>query len=248
MSKLIYPLCVLLLIGLAGCGGGGSDNPLAEVLRKYTDKPTLSIILEDMKEEGSLFSSYYQKFRVLIPETKKAEEAEKSQEKAIESTVTDWVEVSEGWYMSHVSFLGMTLFSRKDGKVDAQKGPPGYEYVGDPRYGRWRTDSSGNRMWEFFAGYAMLNMMMGNRPVYYNNYTDYQTASGMRRPYYGSRDKQGRTAYGTAGTVTQTQKPNFYQRSMSSQAASRSGFSQSVNSRIGRSSVGVRGRSGGVGK
>ena len=247
MSKLCYLLCALLVFGLFGCGGG-SDNPLPEVVRTYADKPTISVILEDMKEDGSLFTSYWQKFRILVLDEKLQKDAEKTKEPAVESHLTGWVEVTENWYMRHASYLGMTLFSRKDGKVDTHKGPPGYEYVGDPRYGRWRTDSSGNRMWEFFAGYAMMNMLLGNRPVYHSSYRDYQSYGGMGRPYYGPKNKQGGTSYGTTGSVTQKQKPNFYSRSMSRQAAARSGFSQRVNSRVGRSSVGVRGRSGGVGK
>ena len=230
-----------LTLGLGGCGGGPGE-PLPELLRALKDVPTFSIVLEDMKEEGTFSTEYFQKFRILLPR----KTSEGSPEPALKSQITDWRQVPQNWYQRTAQFLGLTIYSRSDGKPNQQAGPPGYEYVGNPQYGRWRQDSGGSRIWEFFAGYAMMNMLLGNRPIYYRDYQDYR---GMgNRPYYGPMGRGGRRSYGTQGSMTQKQKPNFYQRRMARQASQQRSFSQRVSNRIGRTRTGFRGRSGGFGK
>jgi hypothetical protein len=240
-STLVALFSLALLIGLTGCGGGVAE-PLPELIRMVKDEPTFSIILDDMKDEGTFSTQYFQKFRVLVPQ----KSDDKSTQPAVKTHATDWVEVPEAWYKRNMMFLGMTIYSRTDGKASQQAGPPGYEYVGNPKYGRWRQDSSGNRMWEFFAGYAMMNMLLGNRPVYYRDYQDYRGYGN--RPYFGRSTGAGKYNYGTNGTVTRKQKPTFYTRRMNRQASQKSTFSQRVNSRIGRTRTAARGRSRGFGK
>lgn len=253
-------IALTLVLGMAasclvGCGGVPS-SPLPGLLASLKDVPTFSIVLADMKREGNFSDSYYQKFKILTPQAKPAAQNSSStdadgvlfQPSAVSATQTDWVEVSERWYKENERFLGMTIYAKKDGAVQKTAGPAGYEYVGDSRYGRWTNDSHGNRIWCFFGQYALFSMMMGNRGVYHRDYSDYRTSQGRGGAYYGPKDSGGRPTYGTSGSVTQRQNPNFYARRMAVKRAASSSFSKKVSSRTGRSSVGVRSRSGRAGK
>lgn len=207
-----------------GCGGG--DLPVERIKKALKDSPTYSIILENMKEEGNFFKDYYHKYEI-VQEGK--------------TQTTDWLEVPEKYYRTNEPFLGMTLVSKKDGKLSSDAAPPGYRYVGDSRYGHWRTDRSGNSFWEFYGKYAMFSSLLGgfNRPIYRNDYNMYQQYRSRGMPYYGRHNE-----YGTNGSITKKMKPNFYSRRMAKNAS----FKDRVTKRTGRTRTGYRGRSGRVGK
>ncbi len=66
----------------------------------------------------------------------------------------------------------------------AEGGDIGSEYVGNSNYGEWRTNSSGSSIWHWYGQYAFFSMMFGNRPVYYDHW------SNNRRPsYYHDRNR-----------------------------------------------------------
>jgi len=63
-------------------------------------------------------------------------------------------------------------------------GEVGSEYVGNSNYGEWRTNSSGSSFWHWYGQYAFFSAMFGNRPVYYDSW------SNNRRPsYYHDRNR-----------------------------------------------------------
>ena len=135
----------------------------------------------------------------------------------------------------------------EDGEVSETAYPPGYQYVGNPKYGRWQTGHSGESFWSFYGKYAMLsslfNLGMGGRTVYRGDWDDYRRYSSQGRPYYG-RNRE----YGTNGSFTRQTKPNFYQRKMTRQTRSNESFRNKVDRRVGRSRTGYRSRAGGYGK
>ena len=55
----------------------------------------------------------------------------------------------------------------------------GQQLVGNPHYGQWRTNSSGNSFWAWYGQYALLSRFMGGGPIGYDrwsygrNYTYY---------------------------------------------------------------------------
>jgi hypothetical protein len=214
----------LLLLG--GCGS--PPNPLTRLVQNLSGVPTFSIVLADMHEEGNFFKKYYHKYQVVMPEN---------------TTSTDWLEVPDDFFQQNLPFLGMTIYVKKDGQSSAEVGPPGYEYVGDPKYGSWQRDSSGNSFWAFYGQYALLSHLLGGGPIYRNNWDTYQTHRGQGRPYYGPNRE-----YGTEGSYTRKTKPDFYNRRMTTMNKAKSSFSDKVNQRTGRSSSSARGRSSGVGK
>lgn len=68
--------------------------------------------------------------------------------------------------------------------------------VGNPRYGSWRRDSSGQSLWAWYGQYALFShMFMGPRPYYYGSWYGGRSWSyygDVGRHYYGSRSDTNR--------------------------------------------------------
>ncbi len=221
----------LMILFIQSCGGN-TEEPVEQIKSNLKDASSYSIILEDMKEEGTFSSTYFHKYRV-IQDTK--------------GWASDWLEVSENYYQTNENFLGMCLASKKEGEINNTAVPPGYAYVGDKKYGKWSTDSSGNSFWEYYGKYAMFSTLMGGfyRPVYRNDYNGYRSyrKSYRNKPYYGRKNQ-----YGTKGRIAKKAKPNFYKRKMAKVSRKSSSFKSRVSKRIGRTRSSTRSRSGGFGK
>lgn len=229
-----YPLALCLVFSvlfLAACGQGGPKTiPLEKIKADLADESTYSILLDDMKEEGTFLKNYHHKYLVVKTDT---------------STRTDWLKVPENYYNANREFLGMALVSKKDGEMDNQVAPPGYSYVGDPQYGTWKQDSQGGSFWEFYGKYALFSTLFGgwNRPIYRSDYAGYNQHRSTNRPYFG-RNRE----FGSAGTIVKNKRPDFYSRRMSAVGGAGNKFKQKASQRTGRTKTGFRGRSGGLGK
>ncbi|MBW2061332.1 MAG: hypothetical protein JRI95_07165 [Deltaproteobacteria bacterium] len=222
-----YALALILAASfLHGCAG--KQLPIDLIKKEFRDVPTYAIILDDMEERGAFFKNYYHKYRIVQQER---------------SWTTDWMKVPQDYYRRNANFLGMTLAAKKKGEFDASTGPPGYHYVGDDRYGNWRRDSGGNSFWVFYGQYAFLSHMLGGHRVFRNDYNTYRDYRTRNRPYYGRNNE-----FGTKGTITKRQKPNFYARQTAKAQAKKASFSNRVNQRTGRSRAGYRSRSTSWGK
>jgi hypothetical protein len=227
MRKFAIIVFPLLLIA---CGGEMRD-PLVQLQKRLGDVPEYSVMLADMNIEGNFFPQYYHKYKIVTL----ADSIPVSQE-------TDWLRVSEDQYRSNENNLGMVLLRKgNDGRLQDTVIPPGYQYVGNDQYGRWRTDASGNSFWEWYGKYAMLQTVFGwgSYRMPRGEYDTWQRRSG-RGTFYG-QNKQ----WGTSGKVTQKANPSFFQRRMAKQSAAKSSFSNKVRSRTRTS---YRSRSGGFGK
>ncbi|KAA3662117.1 MAG: hypothetical protein DWQ10_03140 [Calditrichaeota bacterium] len=197
-----------------------------------------------MQEDGNFFKDYYHRYKTVV-----GQKENDSDSLVFTSDIGEWVEVSKKEYQNYYNYLGMVLASKSaSGKVQNDKYPPGYQYVGNQRYGNWRTDSHGNSFWEWYGKYAMMSTVFGmfNRPVYRNDWNSYNDFRRRGEPYYGNGSFYGSrgTMYGTSGNVTQKTKPNFYQRRAVRQSARNASFSNKVKNRVRRSNMsGVRSRS-----
>ncbi|RMH75904.1 MAG: hypothetical protein D6681_21955, partial [Calditrichaeota bacterium] len=151
-------------------------------------------------------------------------------------------------YQNYYPYLGMVLAAKTpDGKVMDTPSPPGYQYVGNPRYGHWRTGPDGTTFWEFYGKYALLRDIFGmfTRPVYYRDWEmwdrDYRP---RRRPFFGQRRQ-----YGTEGSYTRKTHKNFFERRVMREQARKQSFAERVKQRTRRSRMSsLRRRSGGFGK
>lgn len=228
-----FKFSLLLFLPVAlfiqGCGTG--QNPVKKIQKELQGEKEYAIILNDMREEGNFFPSYYHQYRVDVGEQK---------------TQRPFIEVDDSYYKKNQPNLGMVLASKTaDGAVSTTPFPNGYQYVGNSQYGRWRNNDSGGSMWEFYGKYMLMSQMMnwagfGLSRNHYNNYSSFR---GSGRPYYGPRRE-----YGTSGTVTKKQKPGFFKRKMAKKAGSQSRFRNKVNQRMGRSKNTFRSRGFSFGK
>ena len=79
----------------------------------------------------------------------------------------------------------MVIISKgADGSIDHDQHPPGYQYVGNERYGQWRDDRSGGSFWEFYGRYALLSYVIGGfgRPIYRTDWNAYRDSRGLGQP------------------------------------------------------------------
>jgi len=230
-ERMRFSLLLFLPIALLFQGCGARQSPVEKIQSELQGKKEYAIILHDMREEGNFFPSYYHKYRVDVGEQK---------------TMRPFVEVDKSYYQKNEPYLGMVLTAKTaDGALSTTPFPNGYQYVGNSQYGRWRGNDRGGSMWEFYGKYMLMSQVMGwagyglNRN-HYNNYSSYR---GAGRPYFGPNRE-----YGTAGTVTKKQKPNFYQRRMAKKTRSQSRFQNKIQNRMGRSKNTFRSRGFGFGK
>lgn len=229
-GRIRSPILTLGFLLLWGCGG--TRDPVVEMQRTLAAAPEYMILLEDMREEGTIFTNYFHKYKVVQGNRER---------------VTDWIEVEEGVFRRYESFLGMALAAKSDKGVNNTPHPAGYHYVGNERYGRW-AQRDGRSFWEFYGQYALMRDMFGYRGgtmmVYRNDWNTYRTYREQRRPYFGQNRE-----WGTQGSVTQKQKPSVFARRKAAMANKNRSFAQKVQSRTGRSrsSFGSRSR-GGFGK
>lgn len=210
---------VLLVVACA------ARDPVVEMQKSLASAPDYMIILDDMHEQGVLFTNYYHKYQVVQGDR---------------TAKTDWVEVPESVYRKYENFLGMALAAKSDSGVTNTPHPAGYHYVGNPRYGEWQR-SGGQSFWVFYGQYAMMRSLLGGGGIFRSDYQDYRGYQRSNRPYYGSERQ-----YGTQGSVTRQKKPTFYERRQRALERRQSSFSRRASSRIGRGRTGF-GR-GGFGK
>ena len=94
-TKLNFFLCIffsVIILLFQGCGVG--QNPIEKIQRELQSEKEYTIILNDMREEGNFFPSYYHQYRIDIGYQK------------IQRT---FIEVGESIYKKNESYLGMAL-------------------------------------------------------------------------------------------------------------------------------------------
>ncbi|MBI9086926.1 MAG: hypothetical protein JEZ11_25250 [Desulfobacterales bacterium] len=122
-------------------------------------------------------------------------------------TATDWLPVDEEDYFDNQANLGMEILSKPYGYFEDERvkeaSPPGMAFVGDKRYGEWRSDAgSGRSFWYYYGIYSFLNRGSGHY-YYRNGWGQWRNQYRNRRPYYGGTTATG-AAYGTYGTNVRT--------------------------------------------
>lgn len=219
----------------------GSQSPIDQLKAQLNQYPQYSVILEDMKEDGNFIIDYYHRYKVVYAEKPEAEEQN------YKSELGNWVKVTRAEFDKYKNYLGMVILSKSaEGQVSDSQYPPGYQYVGDSRYGNWRQDSRGGSFWEFYGKYAFFSHIFGGfgRPIYRSDWNTYRDYRSSGRPYFG-RNKE----YGTNGSVTKRTNKNFFERRQQRDRARKARFSERVRQRTRRSSMSTfRRRSGGFGK
>ena len=197
---------LILMLFLPGC----DDTPTIPAYQKTTqyrlkDKlqncEEYSVRLIDMREGGT--SPYEHKYKIACGKPDKSPD----QLLQFSSIPTDRIPVDVGTFRKYQNHLDRNILSRtSDGTISDTAQPPGYQYVGDERYGEWKTNDSGQREWIFIPMFMSMYPSYSSNPVYYNDYDDYRSHRQSGRSYYRpSYENRIRTRY-------TDRKPNFYDR------------------------------------
>ena len=218
---------ILLAIVLPAAAACDTQTPLERLQAQLEPYPEYSVVLQDMDED--LFGQSH-RYRVVVGQPQAG-----SEELVYREAVLDWQRVDSGTYERHRPSLGMVVLSKgADGSVDRDAHPPGYQQVGDERYGQWRQDGGGRSFWEFYGQYALLSHIIGGfgGPIYRDDWGGYQDARRRGQTYYGPGTAGGGRTYGTNGSTTRQSNPDFFRRQQSRQAAQGRSFGQRVTSRM----------------
>lgn len=213
-------------------------SPIDNIITKYIDKSDYSVILADMdyKEDTD---KYFHKYRILIEEKQPNLSIEQLKDSLAEPTDikvidTNWKEVSPITFEEYQNDLGMTILSKKNGKLDKNSSPAGLDnYVGNPKYGEWRTHNDGSSFWAFYGRYRLFSdLFFGPRYGYgygypRNDWNDYNRNYRNKKSYYGTSSKYGTTS-STNSKTSWANKPKT--------------FKDKVNSKVTRSASNLRSR------
>lgn len=235
-------LWVLLPCFLVGCG---SSQPIERLRRSLESYPEYSIVLQDMYSQGLFFQDYFHRYRLIyLPAT---QQTQKDGTPNLQQALTDWIRVDQSTFEHFKPYLGMVILSKeKNGTINDVPHPVDFKYVGDSRFGQWKTDDQGKRSWSWLATALILSEVVdaigdaqrkGHYPIDYGDYQDYRRSTQQRTPYYGKKNEAGRPQFGTQGTVTQERNTGFFERQQARMADRKATFSQKVESRMGRTRV-----------
>lgn len=244
----LYLFALMMAFTLTSCGGGEGyiKNPVDDLLAKTSnDKLPMSIILYDMDVKGSRRLNKYKVITNLDDASKR------------KTTITPWQRLSKADFARNYDNMGMEIASKtmdKNGipKVSKIPAPPGYaNYVGNQKYGQWKTRSDGTSFWAFYGQYMFMRSMfnLATYPVYRSSYSSYRRNYYGRRAYYGGTGTRRR--YGTGSRYSRsTSRSGYYKSGRSSRSrSSYSSYRSSRSSRSsGRSGYSSRSRSGSSGK
>lgn len=220
----IFLLTTLMLL-VTSCGEERKKyikSPLDIIITTYIDTQNYSVVLSDMdyKEDSN---KYFHKYKIIL---EKPNTATESKEDDFDVKLTEWKEVSPITFEEHQKDLGMTVLSKKDGVLDKKATPAGYNnYVGNDKYGSWKTQSNGTSFWAFYGQYHfMSSLFYGSRHRYYrSDYSYYRTNHYGRSSYYGKTN-----TFGTS---------NYQSKNWSSKPTS---FKENVRSKANRSSSALK--------
>jgi len=244
----IYLFALVMAFALTSCGGGEGyiKYPVDDMLAKTSnDKLPMSIVLYDMDVKGSRRLNKYKVTTNLDDSVKR------------KTITTQWLRVSKADFARNYDNMGMEIASKTMGangqpKISKVPAPPGYaNYVGNQKYGQWKTRSDGTSFWAFYGQYMFMRTMfnMATYPVYRNSYMGYRRNYYGRRAYYGGTGTRRR--YGTGSRFSRsTSRSGYYSSGRSSRSSSSyRSYRSSRSSRSGsRSGYSSRSRSGSSGK
>ncbi|MGY6648191.1 hypothetical protein [Wenyingzhuangia sp. IMCC45574] len=235
-------------------------SPIDNIITQYIDEQNYSVILADMNYDENQ-DAYFHKYKIVVPKGTAENETD------FNITTSDWKKVSPVVFEQYQNDLGMTILSKKDGVLDKKSAPAGYDnYVGNKKYGHWKTDSRGTSFWEFYGQYAFMRSLFGwgsGYRYYRDDYRYYGYYRG-RSNYYGRNNSFGTSTYKNSNSTWSSKPRTFKQRVQSkvkrSAAAQKSkGYSSTKsygnsnqktyrNNDRYNSSSSYRSRSGGYGK
>ena len=238
--KSLYFICTLVFF--TSCSSDKKQvyekSPVDQLIVDYNAYPDYTIILSDMDQSGN--EIYKHRYTIITEELSK-----KHKDSTIFNTKqTDWKPVSVDFFNRHLDDLGMAIVTRTNGTLSKVPAPAGYtNYVGNSKYGEWKTNNSGDSFWSFYGKYAMLSAVFrtfnggyGYGGYHRSSWNSYDRNYRGRQPYYGTTSSGG-TQFGSRSTTNNTQstwaqKPKSFKDKVRSQVkqSSRNSSSRSYKS------------------
>jgi hypothetical protein len=117
-------------------------------------------------------------------------------------------------FLAHRDHLGMTLYSKPSGVMHDDSivlaSPPGYVYLGNDKYGKWKEDG-GKRKWKFNDKYAYMKPLFfaAGLAASYAAWKMYKKYRKKRRVFYGLG---GAIWYGTRSRRMRKRYKHYYKR------------------------------------
>lgn len=247
-------------------------SPLDHIITQYIDKSNYSVILSDMDYKEDM-DKYFHKYRILIEESQPTLTREQlndtiSSPTDIKIINTDWQEVSPIIFEEYQNDLGMTVLNKKNGQLDKNSSPAGVNnYVGNSKYGEWKTDSNGSSFWAFYGRYRLFSDLFFGPSYGYGyrygyprtDWNDYNRNYRNKKPYYGKTNEYGTRSNSNRNT-SWANKPQSFKSKVQSKVSrssselksrgytSRKSYSKTSRSQSRYRSSSFRSRSGGFGK
>lgn len=155
-----------------------------------------------------------------------------------ETSETGWEAVNASFYEQNLDNLGMAILSKPYGEFepDLQAAPPGMAYVGNPKYGEWKKDESGNSFWAWYGRYAFFSNLFFFPSHYYSygSWNRWRSDYRYKKPYYGDTGTGGYT-FGSRGS-SMKDSPRYQNSTFS-----RTGGVKTASASVRGGAAGIRG-------
>jgi len=187
----LYIFLILIFLGLSksfspSIQGVIYINDEKDYPNIFHERP-VSLILLDSFETGFLIKTYLQKYQIV--------HGFKPTEQILTKTSKKYWKRSKG-------FIGMSLFRRNEveGKESLIPMPPGILFVGDPSFGLWKNEDSGQKIWKFHNAYKDFpkKFLWGNFQMTRFFYNKAIIFENNLKPFFGLKNE-----FGFAGFITQ---------------------------------------------
>lgn len=189
-------------------------------------RPDVAEIAKELGLEGTTKGLAYQSLLNRMKKVNRQPKDEKEADTGLEELLR--IEAASDWSVFNDSLIDVVnvLADMSEGKLaklhvpkseaSPEKGA-GSRLVGNPRYGQWRNDSSGQSFWAWYGQYALFRTMFFPRSYYYNSWYGHRSWSyygDVGRHYYGTR---GDTSRWRQASRTQPSRPRKSYGSLRSQ-------------------------------
>ncbi|OUR96219.1 hypothetical protein A9Q84_07625 [Halobacteriovorax marinus] len=191
MNKIsIYILLILIYLGLSKSFSPSEKKapyiPNEKVFPSYFYGAPISIILLESFQTGFLIKTFFQKYKIIH---------------GFKHPETLIVRTSYSFWEKNKKNVGMSIFRRGERKNTESliPMPPGILYIGDPAYGHWEIQDSGEKLWFFHRAYRHFPNIF-NWNIFRPSEKFYETALTFLthdKSYYGENGE-----FGTEGSLT----------------------------------------------
>lgn len=211
MNKIsLYVLLILIFLGLSKSFSPSEQRtPYLANEQVYSDffqGSPLSVILLDSFQTGFLIKTYFHKYKIVhgfkVPEEVVVRTSKKYWTKNLANKGLSLFRRKELNYEKRIEELKKNKYQSEISQSHEESNlpmPPGFIYLGDRAYGRWRLENSGRKVWSFHRAYRHFPKLF-NWGTFRPSYDFYERGKiyvNQEKPFYGLNQE-----FGTNGSIT----------------------------------------------